>query len=129
VRDRLPLVFEDLGEQQVKNIARPVRVYRVRDTSVAAKTPAQSALPLPDKPSIAVLPFTNMSADPEQEFFADGIAEDIITALSRYPSLFVIARNSSFTYKGRAVDVKQVGRELGVLCSKEACASPATASA
>jgi adenylate cyclase len=114
VRDRLPFVFEDLGEQQVKNIARPVRVYRVRDTSVAAKTPAQSALRLPDKPSIAVLPFTNMSADPEQEFFADGIAEDIITALSRYPSLFVIARNSSFTYKGRAVDVKQVGRELGV---------------
>jgi adenylate cyclase len=114
VRDRLPFAFEDLGEQQVKNIARPVRVYRVRGTSVAAKTPAQSALPLPDKPSIAVLPFTNMSADPEQEFFADGIAEDIITALSRYPSLFVIARNSSFTYKGRAVDVKQVGRELGV---------------
>ena len=70
--------------------------------------------PLPDKPSIAVLPFTNMSADPDQEFFADGIAEDVITALSRYPSLFVIARNSSFTYKGRAVDVKQVGRELGV---------------
>jgi adenylate cyclase len=71
-------------------------------------------LPLPDKASIAVLPFTNMSSDPEQEFFADGIAEDVITALSRYPSLFVIARNSSFTYKGRAVDVKQVGRELGV---------------
>jgi TolB-like protein len=72
------------------------------------------APPLPDKPSMAVLPFTNMSADPEQEFFADGVAEDIITALSRYPSLFVIARNSSFTYKGRAIDVKQVGRELGV---------------
>ena len=72
------------------------------------------ALALPDKPSIAVLPFQNMSNDPEQEFFADGIAEDIITALSRYPSLFVIARNSCFTYKGRAVDVKQVGRELGV---------------
>jgi adenylate cyclase len=69
---------------------------------------------LPDKPSVAVLPFTNMSADPEQEFFADGIAEDVITALSRYPSLFVIARNSCFTYKGRAVDVKQIGRELGV---------------
>jgi adenylate cyclase len=74
----------------------------------------QPSLPLPDKPSVAVLPFTNMSSDPEQEFFSDGIAEDIITALSRYPSLFVIARNSSFTYKGRAVDVKQVGRELGV---------------
>src|SRR5262249_4498679 len=73
-----------------------------------------AALPLPSKPSIAVLPFANMSSDPEQEFFADGIAEDVITALSRYPSLFVIARNSCFTYKGRAVDVKQVGRELGV---------------
>src|SRR5271156_2830845 len=116
-RDRLPFVFEDLGEQQVKNIARPVRVYRVRDPGAAAKNrsaPASPVLPLPDKPSIAVLSFTNMSSDPEQEFFADGIAEDIITALSRYPSLFVIARNSCFTYKGRAVDVKQVGRELGV---------------
>src|ERR1700682_3893297 len=111
VRDRLPFVFEDLGEQQVKNIARPVRVYRVRNA--AAKSPALPTLP-PDKPSVAVLPFTNMSSDPEQEFFSDGIAEDIITALSRYPSLFVIARNSCFTYKGRAVDVKQVGRELGV---------------
>jgi adenylate cyclase len=116
VRDRLPFVFEDLGEQQVKNIARPVRVYRVRDLGAAnsPSAPVAPALPLPDKPSVAVLPFTNMSVDPEQEFFADGIAEDIITALSRYPSLFVIARNSSFTYKGRAVDVKQVGRELGV---------------
>src|SRR5262249_17915126 len=76
--------------------------------------PRPTALPLPDKPSVAVLPFTNMSGDPEQEFFADGISEDVITALSRYPSLFVIARNSCFTYKGRAVDVKQVGRELGV---------------
>jgi adenylate cyclase len=115
VRDRLPFGFDDLGEQQVKNIARPVRVYRVRAAS--AKSPSTSAplgLPLPDKPSVAVLPFTNMIADPEQEFFADGIAEDVITALSRYPSLFVIARNSCFTYKGRAVDVKQVGRELGV---------------
>ena len=114
VRDRLPFVFEDLGEQQVKNIARPVRVYRVRDTGAAIKGPVTPALPLPDKPSIAVLPFANMSSDPEQEFFADGIAEDVITALSRYPSLFVIARNSCFTYKGRVVDVKQVGRELGV---------------
>src|SRR5499427_5725062 len=77
-------------------------------------TPARQVLPLPDKPSVAVLPFTNMSSDPEQEFFADGIAEDVITALSHYPSLLVIARNSSFTYKGRAVDVKQIGRELGV---------------
>jgi TolB-like protein/class 3 adenylate cyclase len=115
VRDRLPYVFEDLGEQQVKNIARPVRVYRVRST--AAKTPSEqvpSALPLPDKPSIAVLPFANMSGDPEQEYFADGMVEEIITALSRIRWLFVIARNSSFTYKGQAVDVKQVGRELGV---------------
>jgi adenylate cyclase len=117
VRDKLDYTFEDLGEQQVKNIARPVRVYRVRDRAVPNKQSLPTSpqpLPLPDKPSVAVLPFTNMSADPEQEFFADGMAEDIITALSRYPSLFVIARNSCFTYKGRAVDVKQVGRELGV---------------
>jgi adenylate cyclase len=116
VRDRLPFAFDDLGEQQVKNITRPVRVYRVRDVGAADEiaSVAQPMLPLPDKPSVAVLPFTNMSGDPEQEFFADGIAEDVIIALSRYPSLFVIARNSSFTYKGRAVDVKQVGRELGV---------------
>src|ERR1700737_3105336 len=122
---KLDLAFEDIGEPELKNIARPVRVFRVRPNRVgeARHTPRPS-LALPDKPSVAVLPFTNMSADPEQEFFADGIAADIITALSRYPSLFVIARNSSFTYKGRAVDVKQVGRELGVLtCSKEACAS------
>jgi adenylate cyclase len=113
VRDRLPFAFQDMGEQQVKNIARPVRVYRVSGSGII-KGPATPALPLPDKPSVAVLPFTNMSNDREQEFFADGIAEDVITALSRYPSLFVIARNSCFTYKGRAVDVKQVGRELGV---------------
>ena len=112
VRDRLPFVFEDLGEQQVKNIARPVRVYRVRDA--APKSPSAQALPLPDKPSIAVLPFANMSGDPEQEYFVDGMVEEIITALSRIRWLFVIARNSTFTYKGRAVDVKQVGRELGV---------------
>jgi adenylate cyclase len=114
VRDRLPFAFEDLGEQQVKNIARPVRVYRVRDASAAVKSPATPALALPDKPSIAVLPFANMSGDPEQEYFADGMVEEIITALSRIRWLFVIARNSSFTYKGQAVDVKQVGRELGV---------------
>jgi adenylate cyclase len=112
VRDRLPFAFEDLGEQQVKNIARPVRVYRVRDA--AAKLPVAPALPLPDKPSIAVLPFANMSGDPEQEYFADGMVEEIITALSRIRWLFVIARNSSFAYKGQTVDVKQVGRELGV---------------
>jgi hypothetical protein len=118
VRDKLDLAFEDIGEQQVKNIARPVRVYRVRIAAVesAPKVEATPALSLPDKPSIAVLPFTNMSSDPELEFFADGIAENIITALSRYPSLFVIARNLSFTYKGRAVDVKEIGRELGVRC-------------
>jgi adenylate cyclase len=117
VRDRLPFLFEDLGEQQVKNIARPVRVYRVRDSAAAAKTPSAPAppvLPLPDKPSIAVLPFQNMSGDPEQEYFADGMVEEIITALSRIRWLFVIARNSSFTYKDKAVDLKQVGRELGV---------------
>jgi adenylate cyclase len=111
VRDRLPFVFEDLGEQQVKNIARPVRVYRVQlGENVAAK----STLALPDKPSIAVLPFANMSGDPEQEYFVDGMVEEIITALSRIRWLFVLARNSSFTYKGQAIDVKQVGRELGV---------------
>jgi TolB-like protein/class 3 adenylate cyclase len=117
VRDRLLFVFEDLGEQQVKNIARPVRVYRVRDAGVAAKspsTPAPPVLPLPDKPSIAVLPFANMSGDPEQEYFVDGMVEEIITALSRIRWLFVVARNSSFTYKGQAVDVKRVARELGV---------------
>jgi adenylate cyclase len=112
---RLDLAFEDLGEQQLKNIARPVRVFRVRRDRVAEATHTpEPSLALPDKPSVAVLPFTNTSSDPKQEFFSDGIAEDIITALSRYPSLFVIARNSCFTYKGRAVDVKQVGRELGV---------------
>jgi adenylate cyclase len=117
VRDRLPFLFEDLGEQQVKNIARPVRVYRVRDVGTSAKNPSAPAPPvllLPDKPSIAVLPFANMSGDPEQEYFADGMVEEIITALSRIRWLFVIARNSSFTYKGKAVDVKQVARELGV---------------
>jgi TolB-like protein/class 3 adenylate cyclase len=117
VRDRLDYTFEDLGEQQVKNIARPVRVYRVRDTGTVARNPsapAEPVLPLPDKPSIAVLPFANMSGDPEQEYFAAGMVEEIITALSRIRWLFVIARDSSFTYKGRAVDVKRVGRELGV---------------
>jgi len=112
VRDPLPFVFEDLGEQQVKNIARPLRVYRVRYQWQPTLAPV--LLPLPDKPSIAVLPFANMSGDPEQEYFADGMVEEIITALSRIRWLFVIARNSSFTYKGQAIDVKQVGRELGV---------------
>jgi len=117
IRDKLNFAFDDMGEQQVKNIARPVRVYRVRDTGSSAKGPSslvRQVLPLPDKPSIAVLPFQNMSGDPEQEYFADGMVEEIITALSRIRWLFVIARNSSFTYKGQAIDVKQVGRELGV---------------
>jgi TolB-like protein len=110
---RLNIAFEDIGEQQLKNIARPVRVYRVGPTSNAAAL-TRPVLALPDKPSIAVLPFANLSGDPEQEYFADGMVEEIITALSRIRWLFVIARNSSFTYKGQAVDVKQVGRELGV---------------
>jgi adenylate cyclase len=115
VRGKIEAEFADIGEQSLKNIARPLRVYSI-GASPATEQPTTSptALSLPDKPSIAVLPFANMSGDPEQEFFADGIAEDIISALSRYPSLFVIARNSCFTYKGRPVDVKQVGRELGV---------------
>jgi TolB-like protein/class 3 adenylate cyclase len=116
VRDRLDTGFDDGGTQALKNIARPIQVWRWQPaTAVQPKpAPATTALPLPDKPSIAVLPFQNMSGDPEQEYFADGIVEDITTALSRFKSLFVIARNSSFTYKGRAVDVKQVGHELGV---------------
>jgi TolB-like protein len=111
-RGKLDIAFEDAGDQQLKNIERPVRVYRVRLTGVAASS--RPALALPDKPSIAVLPFQNMSGDPEQDYFADGMVEEIITALSRFRQLFVIARNSAFTYKGRNVDVKQVGRELGV---------------
>ena len=111
---KLDLVFEDLGEQQLKNIARSVRAYRVTTSPRPATPPASTGPPLPDKPSIAVLPFANMSGDPEQEYFADGMVEEIVTALSRIRWLFVIARNSSFTYKGQAIDVKQVGRELGV---------------
>jgi adenylate cyclase len=120
VRDKLAFSFEDMGEQQVKNIARPIRVHRVLlgetpdPSEPTAAVPPKPPLALPDKPSIAVLPFQNMSGDPEQEYFADGMVEEIITALSRIRWLFVIARNSSFTYKGKAVDVKQVGRELGV---------------
>ena len=120
VCDKLSFGFEDIGEQFVKNIVRPVRAYRIvvpphnlENAGKQTVNPAP-ALMLPDKPSIAVLPFQNLSGDPEQEYFADGVVEDIVTALSRMRWLFVIARNSSFTYKGRAVDVKQVGRELGV---------------
>jgi adenylate cyclase len=113
---KLDLLFKDMGEQELRNIVRPVRVFSVRPDRVVdgAKNTLQPSLVAPDKPSVAVLPFTNMSGDSEQDYFADGMAEDIITALSHYPSLFVIARNSCFTYKGRAVDVRQVGRELGV---------------
>ena len=111
---KLDLVFEDIGEQQLKNIVRPVRVYRVVTEACPETLRSGADPPLPDKPSIAVLPFANMSGDPEQEYFADGMVEEIITALSRIRWLFVIARNSSFTYKGQAIDVKQVGRELGV---------------
>ena len=117
VRDRLDCHFVDGGAHEVKNIARPVQVWRWAPETTAAAGPARTAEPalaLPDKPSIAVLPFDNMSGDPEQEYFADGMAEDVITALSRFRSLFVIARNSTFTYKSRAVDIAQVGRELGV---------------
>ena len=112
VKGKVDVAMEDLGERRLKNIASPVQVCRVLpDKGLRKSAPA---LPLPDKPSIAVLAFANMSGDPEQEYFSDGIAEDIITLLSRSRSLFVIARNSSFTYKGRAVDVKQIARELGV---------------
>ncbi|MBR0799582.1 adenylate/guanylate cyclase domain-containing protein [Bradyrhizobium jicamae] len=122
VKSRLDVAISDLGETRLKNIADPIRVYSLLFGSAIAKAttlagPASSTalnLSLPDKPSIAVLPFQNMSGDPEQEYFADGIVEDIITALSRFRQLFVIARNSSFVYKGRAVDVKQVSRDLGV---------------
>jgi adenylate cyclase len=114
VRGKFDATFEDIGDQKLKNIVQPVRVYRMRIVGTSAGGEHSTNLPLPDKPSIAVLAFQNMSGDLEQEYFADGIAEDIITALSKSRWLFVIARNSSFTYKGRAVDIKQIGRELGV---------------
>ena len=115
-RHRLDATFEDLGEQTVKNIARPITAYAVRESRQKPDRLGgdSDALALPSKPSIAVLPFDNMSGDPEQAYFADGIADDIITGLSRFRDLFVIARNSSFTYKGGAVDINHVGRELGV---------------
>jgi adenylate cyclase len=115
VRDRLDLAFDDLGEQQVKNITRPVRTYRIAlGISSHAAPPVGTPLPLPDKPSLAVLPFQNLTGDAEQEYFVDGMVEEITTAIARLPWLFVIARNSAFTYKGKAVDVKQVAEELGV---------------
>ena len=114
--EKLPLAFADMGEHNVKNIARPIHVYRVekRGEPSGSANVEKRPLALPDRPSIAVLPFQNMSGDAEQDYFCDGMVEDIITGLSRIKWLFVIARNSSFIYKGRAVDVKQVGRELGV---------------
>ena len=124
VRGKVMVEFADLGERSLKNIARPVRAYAVMNNEpspklqsddIASYSPHRKvSLALPDGPSIAVLPFQNMSGDPEQEYFADGMVEDIITALSRFKLLFVIARNSSFTYKGKTVDIRQVGRELGV---------------
>jgi TolB-like protein len=119
IRGKVDTTFDDMGLQTLKNIAEPMRVWRVRlgdgvSPAVEATLPLNQPLALPDKPSIAVLPFQNMSGDPEQDYFADGVVEEIITALSRIRWLFVIARNSSFVYKGRAVDVRQVGRELGV---------------
>jgi TolB-like protein/tetratricopeptide (TPR) repeat protein len=120
IRGKLNAVFDDLGAQTLKNIAEPMRAWRIRIGDEAASEPAKVSAPSdrpvapPDMPSIAVLPFQNMSGDPEQEYFADGMVEEIITALSRFRSLLVIARNSTFTYKGKSVDIKHVGRELGV---------------
>ena len=121
IENKLPLRYDYLGEHEVKNITKPVRVYRAQiESEAVARKPLEVAskekmtLPLPDKPSIAVLPFVNMSRDPEQEYFSDGITEEIITALSRVPNLFVIASNSVFTYKAKPVMVKQVSEELGV---------------
>src|SRR5439155_21361377 len=117
IGEKLPIGFADMGEHGVKNIARPVRVYRVEKHGEphtgAADDLARVPFALSDRPSLAVLPFTNMSGDPEQEYFVDGIVEDIITGLSRIRWLGVVARNSTFAYKGRAVDIKQIGRELG----------------
>jgi adenylate cyclase len=116
IGNKLGLAYEDMGDQRVKNIAEAVRAYQIvmREEVMEVDPLNLPSLELPDKPSIAVLPFTNMSNDPEQEFFSDGITEDIITALSKISSMLVIARNSTFVYKGKAVDVKQVGRDQGV---------------
>ncbi len=112
VAGKLDRSFEDRGEQHVKGITRPIRAFAIRGASAAPGTP--KSLPLPDKPSVAVLPFTNIGGDPGDEFFADGVAEDIITALSYFRGLFVIARNSSFTYRGKGVDIRRIGEDLGV---------------
>jgi adenylate cyclase len=133
IGNKLSLAFDDLGDQRVKNIAQAIRVYRVQ-TEVPAAQPAAAALSLPDKPSIAVLPFQNMSSDPEQEYFADGMVEEIITALSRAGWFFVIARNSSFTYKAARSTSDRSGVTWAcAMCSKGAyakqvteCVSPAS---
>jgi TolB-like protein/cytochrome c-type biogenesis protein CcmH/NrfG len=118
VKNKLSLGYEYQGEQVVKNITDPVRVYKIEresETEISPMSEEQAAmLPVPDKPSLAVMPFINMSRDPEQEYFSDGMTEDIITALSRIRWFFIIARNSTFAYKGRAVDVRKVAKELGV---------------
>ena len=115
IRGKIDADFQDMGERELKNIAQPVRVYKLQSEMVAVAEGASATnLPLPDRPSIAVLPFQNMSGDPEQEYFADGMVEEIITSLARIKWLFVIARNSSFAYKGKSPDIRQVGRELGV---------------
>ena len=114
VRDKVGLHFNDLGEHALKNIARPVQTYSIDLTSASGEPFSAETLPLPDKPSIAVLPFDNMSGDPDQEYFADGMVEEITAALSRVHSFFVVARNSSFVFKGKATDAKQVARLLGV---------------
>ena len=115
IAGRIDAAFIDTGEQALKNIARPVRVWQWSvDTAPVAATSADTPLPLPDKPSIAVLPFDNMSGDPEQEYFADGISEDITTALSRFNWLFVTARNSAFAYKGKSPDIRKIAEELAV---------------
>ena len=118
VRDKLAIPFEDMGEQQVKNIARPVRAFRIllAERAEGPSIPPETAAPRPppDRPSIAVLPFNNVSGDPEQKYFVDGITEDIITALSKWRWFLVIARNSTFSYKGKSVDLKEICRDLGV---------------
>ncbi len=115
VRGKLDVGFEDLGEQRFKNIAEPVAAFRIRqENSAAPSSRSDDALPLPDRPSVAVLPFANMSGDPEQEYFSDGVTEDIITELSKFRSLFVIARNSSFAFKGQSLDARKIGQKLGV---------------
>jgi TolB-like protein len=117
IRDKLAYAFEDLGEQSVKNIARPVRIYALRPEGAAdplgSSMPASPPVAAP-RLSIVVLPFANLGSDPEQQYFADGITEDLTTDLSRIPHMFVISRSTAFTYEGKRVDTKQVGRELGV---------------